>query len=136
MKHYQNNTQEDQFINRLIKESFVQEKPPENFNRILMDRVMYDWVSSAGYQASLIDKRNNWWIVPGVVLMLLIGYMIDIGRLGEQYVNKDLWFKGFSELGLLLFGWMGSMHWFIPASIAAVGAVLLFDRLLQKLFRF
>ncbi len=136
MDQFQDNSNEGRFLKRLFSDSFVPERPSENFNRTLMERVMYDWVSSAGYQASLMDKRNRWWILPGVVLVLLIGYMIDVGRLGEHYVNGSLWLKGFSDLGVLLFGWMESMHWLIPASMVAVGGLLLFDRLLQKLSRF
>jgi hypothetical protein len=96
---------------------------------------MYDWVSMAGTKESLVDKRNQIWLFVGVFLVLILGFLIDMGRLSGQYVDETLWYKGFSQLGVLLFGWMESMHWLIPAAVAAMAGLLLFDRLLQKLSR-
>lgn len=130
-----NSAGEDRLIKKLFKESFVPEQPTPDFNQHVMDQVMYDWVLQADRRQSLLDKQSRYWLIPGVLLVLVMGYLIDMGRLGQQYVNKQVWFKGFSELGVMLFGWMESMHWIVPVSLIAIGGLLIFDRLLQRLSR-
>ncbi len=125
----------EKFMKNLFQESFVPESPSEQFDKSLMDKVMYDWVSRAGTKESLVDKRNQLWLFVGVVLVLGVGFLIDMGRLSGQYVDQTLWYKGFAQLGALLFGWMASMHWLIPSAVAAIAGLLLFDRLLQRLSR-
>ncbi len=130
-----NQLEEERFVKSLFKESFVRERPSSDFGRHLMDRVMYHWVSNAGSRESLEDKRNRLWLFPVIALVLLMAFLFDMGRLGEQYVNEAIWLNGFYDLGNLLLGWVNYMHWLIPAASAVIIGLLLVDRLLQKLYR-
>ena len=91
--HDENPHEEEPFVRKLFSESFIRESPSDDFDRMLMDRVMYDWVSNAGSRESLVDKKNRLWQIAAWIL-IFSGTVLPI----ITYVNGHLTFVSAAPL--------------------------------------
>ncbi len=132
-KDINTNSSEDNFIRQLFKNNFKPDDvPSDDFNRTVMDRVMSEWVSQSTYYEPIVDKRNRWWILPGVLTLFVTGFLFDVGQMSATG-NEQLWLNSLSGAFQSLYAWIKPIHLLGIGASLAVGLLLMFDRLLQKL---
>jgi hypothetical protein len=126
-------TKEDQVFKELFKNSFQTSKvPSDDFNRKIMDQVMNEWVSQPNYYQPLVDKKNRWWLLPGIIAILIIGYLFDIARLGTN-ANEAALLNNLGSSLQSLYSWIEPIHLILIGVSLAIGILLALDRFLQKL---
>ncbi|MFO8002457.1 MAG: hypothetical protein R6U46_14550 [Marinilabilia sp.] len=126
------NHSEEQTVRQLFKTSFKpDDAPSEGFKKRVMDQVMSEWVSQSQYYEPLLNKQTRWWMVPGIITLFVFGYFLDMSQMTSSDFNA-----GFNILGdafKSLYTWIEPVHLLIIAAFLAVGLLLMFDHLLQKL---
>ncbi|PWD99066.1 hypothetical protein [Marinilabilia rubra] len=124
---------EDQVIRELFQNSFQPGQiKSEDFNRNIMDQVMSEWVSQSNYYQPLVDKKNRWWILPGIAVLFIVGYLFDLTRIGSASKEAMLLSNMASALQSL-YSWIEPIHIIILGASAAIGLLLALDRFFQKL---
>ncbi|WP_026055195.1 hypothetical protein [Anaerophaga thermohalophila] len=130
-KHEINN--EDLMLKQFFKNSFQpDETPSPDFNKKVMDQVLNEWVSQSNYYENLVDTRNRWWIIPGVLLLFLAGFLFDVGQLSRN-AEEYSWLKDLSGAFQSLYSWIEPIHMLVIGASLAIGLLLALDHFFKKL---
>ncbi|SFD81382.1 hypothetical protein [Thermophagus xiamenensis] len=123
--------QEDQKWKQLFQNSFQPEKiPSPDFNKKVMDRVLHEWISQSEYFTPVVNKRNRFWIISGIVVVFIIGFFMDAGVFrqdGLQLLNN------LNDSFRFLFSWIKPVHLIFVGTFLAVGLLLALDYFFRKL---
>jgi len=124
---------EDQMLRQLFRESFQPEKiPTADFNKKIMSRVLNEWVSRSDYFDPILNPRNRLWIIPGVFILFIIGFLVDAGQL-RQGVSEFAWIQNIFGAFQFLFSWIEPIHWILIGALLTVALLLILDHLFKKL---
>ncbi|MGQ1891012.1 hypothetical protein ACT29H_11280 [Thermophagus sp. OGC60D27] len=124
---------EDRMLKQLFQESFEPEEiPTADFNKKVMARILNEWVSRSNYFDPLVNTRNRWWIVPGIFVLFIIGFLLDLGQL-SQNATEFAWLKNISGTFQFLYSWIKPIHLMIIGALLAVSLLLGLDHLFKKL---